>query len=204
MQNKSVLAFIAVLCMALIVVTAMGVSAVGDDGGLSSDQISTSSEESSEIGSSSSESSSDENISSSEESSSTNSESKEDLSSDADSSESTSSGNTSSKKPIHTDGGGGGNFIEQNVTSSAGSLVSSQATSMIDGEYDEDYDDDEDHYVAQSGSAAKELYVIIGVVTVIAVLCIAGLIVVNVMFRKKYPKKSGAARRNPSATRRKK
>lgn len=203
MQNKSVLAFAAVLCMALIVATAMGVSAVGEDGELPSQPTSTSSEQSSEIGSSSSESSSDESISGSEESSSTNSESKEDISSNSGSEESSSS-NTSSKKPIHTDGGGGGNFIEQDVTSSTGSLVSSQATPMIAGEYNSDFDDDEDHYVAQAGSAAKELYIIIGVVTAIAVVCIAGLIIVNVMFRKKYPKTAGAARRNPSVTRRKK
>ena len=215
MLKNWALALINMLCIVLIVVSAITVSAVGEDDNLSSQQ---SSEKSSAVSQSSSSSKDNESVSSdssssdneSEDTSSTESDSESSDTSESDtstsdgdeeeedSSDSTSSKKTSSKKPIHSTGGHGNTFISQNVTTSAPSTILSSVASTVSTEYFESYDDDEEHYVAHSNSAAKAVYKIIWIPIVLIVLCTGGLITANVMFRKKYPKKAegSASRRN--------
>ncbi len=220
MLKKSALALFNVFCIALIVVCAMAASAVGEQEGEPSENSSTGSvvitssdsETSSEVGGdSSAESSSEENgslsseISSDSESDSSSSE--VDSSNDNGSSETSSSG-TSSKKPIHSTGDHGNTFIDQDLTSDSTSTdndtESSSSVSVTSSVSSDVYcgtDEDIDNYVGRTNSAANQVYKIIWIPIVLIVLCIGGLVTVNILFRKKYPKApaNGATRRKKSS-----
>lgn len=201
-----------VLCIVLIVVSAMTVSAVGEEDSSSqqsSEASSVTEQPSSSLDNDSStdstvsddeseDTSSSESDSESSDASESDASSTDDDSSDADSSDSTSSKKTSSKKPIHSTGGHGNTFISQDVTTGTQSVITSSAAPTVSVDYDESYDDDEEHYVAHSKSAANAIYKIIWIPIVLIVLCTGGLVTANVMFRKKYPKKTegGAGRRS--------
>ena len=221
MLKNWALALFNVLCIVLIVTSAITVSAVGENDGVTSQEsveVSSINEQSSysvddefSLVNSSSESesfSSDSSVSDNTDSSDlleSDTSSTVETSSDESSSDSTSSKNTSSKKPIHSTGGHGGTFIEQDVTSSRQSVTTSSTVSTTSTEslesYVEDEDEDVDHYVAHSKSAANAVLKLIWIPIVLIVLCTGGLITANVMFRRKYPKKAddGAVRRSKNA-----
>ncbi len=167
----------------------------------SSTQPSNSSAESSSVSldSSSAESSSSEvdNSSSETGTSSEDSSSSQIGESSSDSSESSANSSevTSSKKPVHTGGGGGANFISQDVTT--GSNISDfkislpSSTSQNTSGAEDEYVDSEDHYVAEAERFSGGLDIVAWIAGVIAVLCIGGLVAVNVMFRKNFPNQSG-------------
>lgn len=219
MLKKLALALFNVLCIVLIVVSAITVSAVGEEDSSSSQgssevsSVASQSSSSSDSGSSSTDSTSSDNESENASSDSSDSLNSSDStesdtssadgdSSDESSSDSTSSKNTSSKKPIHSTGGHGNTFISQDVTTGTQSVITSSATSTVSVDYDESYDDDEEHYVARSKSAASAVLKLIWIPIVLIVLCTGGLITANVMFRKKYPKKAeGGATRRTSKSR---
>ena len=212
MLKNWALALFNVLCIVLIVVSAMTVSAVGEEDSSSqqsSEASSVTEQPSSSLDNDSStdstvsddeseDTSSSESDSESSDASESDASSTDDDSSDADSSDSTSSKKTSSKKPIHSTGGHGNTFISQDVTTGTQSVITSSAAPTVSVDYDESYDDDEEHYVAHSKSAANAIYKIIWIPIVLIVLCTGGLVTANVMFRKKYPKKTegGAGRRS--------
>ncbi len=217
MLKKYALALFNVLCIALIVASAMAVSAVGEQGGVSSQEGSSSSSSSvlSNAGSSSdnskvssTESSSTDSTnsaasSSSESSSDISSSSSKDSSSDENSSTNTSSGNTSSKKPIHSTGDHGNTFIDQDFTSGTESTTTNVSTpdaSLISSDYNEGIDIEIDNFVGRTNSAANQIYKIIWIPIVMAVICVGALVTVNILFRKKYPKaqSNAAARRDTS------
>ena len=56
--------------------------------------------------------------------------------------------------------------------------------------------------MARATTIANDIYKVIWIPMLLIVLCIAALVIVNVMFRKKYPKtaKSGASRRGRSSS----
>ncbi len=217
MLKKSALALFNVLCIVLIVVSAITVSAVGEgdvsssqessevssvteqpSSSVDSDSVSTDSDTS---GAESDDLSSDDGSSDSSDSSESDTSSIDGDSSEESSSDSTSSKNTSSKKPVHTTGGHGNTFISQDVTTGTQSVITSSAASTVSADYNESYDDDEEHYVARSKSAASAIYKLIWIPIVLIVLCVGGLVTANVMFRKKYPKKAegGASRRSANS-----
>lgn len=212
MLKNGALALFNVLCIVLIVVSAITVSAVGEEDSSSQQSSETSSVTEQPSSSSDNDSSSTDSTVSNNESEDTSSiesdlESSDTSESDTssidgdsseeDSSDSTSSKNTSSKKPIHSTGGHGNTFISQDVTTGTQSVITSSAAPTVSVDYFESYDDDEEHYVARSNSAASAIYKIIWIPIVLIVLCTGGLVTANVMFRKKYPKKAegGVSRR---------
>ncbi len=217
MLKNLALALFNVLCIVLIVVSAITVSAVGEEDSslsqgsseTSSAASQTSSSSDSDVSSSTDATSSDnesDSTSSGDGSSDSSDSSELDTSSvDSDSSvessfDSTSSKNTSSKKPVHSTGGHGNTFISQDVTTGNQSVITSSAAPTVSVDYVES-SDDEEHYVARSNSAASEIYKIIWIPIVLIVLCTGGLVTANVMFRKKYPKKAedSAVRRSKNA-----
>lgn len=213
MLKNLAMALFNVLCIVLIVVSAITVSAVGEEDSSSQQSSEASSVTEQPSSSLDNDSSSTDSTASDDESEDTSSaenssESSDSLESDTsstdgdsseeDSSDSTSSKNTSSKKPIHSTGGHGNTFISQDVTTGTQNVITSSAAPTVSVDYDESYYDDEEHYVAHSKSAANAIYKIIWIPIVLIVLCTGGLVTANVMFRKKYPKKTegGAGRRS--------
>ena len=220
-MNKHLTALLVViLCMALAVTFGMTAMAT-ESGDGSSEGGSASSEQitSSETDSVSTSTSSDSETSSGDE---TNSESgassgdetssgDENSSNEGTSSDSTSSGTTSSKvnKPIYSGGDADGNkFVEQDFSSGTSSTTSSTVSTtsssitVSDEPIGDEYVDDpehDDHFQGQATTVAGDIYKIIWIPAVISVLCIAALITVNVMFKKKYPKgqKSGSSHEGP-------
>ncbi len=226
-MNKRLTAIIAViLCMALSVMFGMTVTATETDGqssttSVSSEQtVDTSSTESTgtETSSESDVSSDAQSEVSSGESTSSEATDSGDGSSNTDTnstSGSTSSETTSSKvnKPIYSGGGADGNkFVEQDFSSGTSSTTSSTVSTTsssvtvsdepIGDEYVDDPEGDENHYQSKATTVAGDIYKIIWIPALISVLCIAALVTVNVMFKKKYPKTSksgsdnGPRRRN--------
>lgn len=77
----------------------------------------------------------------------------------------------------------------------------SSEAEMISSDISESVDEEEiDYFQAKVASASKGIYKIIWIPIVLSILCIGGLVTVNVLFRKKYPKKGTAPsrRRNKS------
>lgn len=218
MNKKLVSAFAVIICMVLIAVAAMTVSATGEEGNNSS-YASVSSEQTG-TGSSSVQTSSGETVSrddSSKESSSAGGQtsSDNDTSSEIEpSSESTTSsevktsstGSTSSeKRPINSTGGhGGSTFIEQNVSqiASQNTGTTSSEAELISSEYSEGTDEEIDHFVARATTIANDIYKIIWIPITLAVICVIALVTVNVLFKKKYPKtaRSGVSRREKTTS----
>ena len=205
MNKKITAVLVIVLCMAIAVAFGMTVSATEGDGS-SSSVVSASSEDSST--SSTEQTSSDVSADSStdETSSEEGTSSEGDTSSDEEASSeegSTSSETTSSKphKPITSGGNPDSNkFVDETGSQLASeNVVSTDDThddDLISNEYEDGVDEELDEYYEgdESGFVADDIYKVIWIPITIAVLCIVGLIVVNVMFKKKYPKaKSGAA-----------
>ncbi len=211
-MNKRLTAILVViLCMSLSVMFGMTATATESDSSeptssVSSEQGgSTSSTEStdSEVTSSETESGSD-IISSGDGTSSDATGSGDGTSSDTSSdSGSTSSETTSSKvnKPIYSGGDADGNkFVEQDFSSGTSSTASSKPSTTsssvtvsdepIGDDYVDDPEGDEDHFQGEATYVASDIYKIIWIPAVISVLCIAALITVNIMFKKKYPKTS--------------
>ena len=221
-MNKRLTAILVViLCMALTVAVGISVSATEGDGSVSSvesvssdSSVASSSEETSSLTSSETAASSDsemssEQVTSSEESNS----SEEETSSDSEvsseeatgSEEETSSQETSSKKPITSGGAHDGNtFIEQTGSelASDNSVSGTGDDEPISSDYAEGVEDEiGDEYQGNTSFVSDKIYKIIWIPIVFAVLCIAGLVVVNILFRKKYPKaKAGASRRGRSSS----
>ncbi len=213
MNKKTTAVLVAVLCMALIVVFGMTATATEPDGSsssatsVSSEQSTTSSEETNSDASNDTSISSSDEASSGEETSSgegTTSDSETSSGEGTSSDEETSSEETTSSKPnkpITSGGGHGSTFVDE-----TGSQLASENTvstelevgeDFISGDYNEGIDEDIDEYYQgeEQGFVADNIYKIIWIPITIALLCIVGLIVVNVMFKKKYPKvKSGTAR----------
>lgn len=216
MNKRLVSAFAVIICMAIMTVAAMTVSATGENESESSNVSVSSSEQTGTISSEAqtssdvtdSESSSDktESESSSEvqTSSKNDTSSGKETSSEESNSGGTSSTGTTSRKPIHSGGGhGGSTFIDQDgsdlASQNAGTTVTSSEAELISSDYSEGTDEEiHNPFIARAVSAADDIYRIIWIPIVIAVLCIGGLVAVNIMFRKKYPKKSasGASRRS--------
>lgn len=215
-----------VLCMALIVAWSMTAMATEPDGSSSQQGSATSSQASepdTDVSSSetqSTDSSGSSDASSGDETSSgdgTSSEDGNDSSSEVTSGDETSSGEgttsdetTSSKpsKPIYSDGGGGGStFIEEDSSQlaslNASTVVNSVASDEpISSEYVETDEEIGEYYQTKTTLVADDLVKYIWIPITVAVLCIAALITVNIMFRKKYPKKAknGASRRSGSSS----
>ena len=193
-MNKKLISFFAVvLCVSLLVFASIAASATElEDSSADTSVTSVNADVSTvESNNDDTESGTDTDINSQEQTSS------EDVSSaeKAESSESpTSSSTTSSKvnKPIHSGGmSGSGTFVD-NVPSQN---VSTEIEEPISSEYVEGTDEEIDYYQGKATTVASDIYKIIWIPAVISVLCIAALVTVNVMFRKKYPKaKSGATR----------
>lgn len=215
MNKRIALALSAILCMVLIATAAITVSATGEDG--DSGNNDSSSSISSLVDSSSSTSTSSEQTGGNEDENDGDEEDNEDgkdeennSSADSDKDEETetssaASSSASSHAPIISDGGHGGNtFIEQDVsqlTSLNTGTMSSEAV-LISSDYSEGTDEELEHYVARATTIANDIYKVIWIPILLIVLCIAALVIVNVMFRKKYPKtaKSGASRRGRSSS----
>lgn len=215
MNKRIALALSAILCMVLIATAAITVSATGEDG--DSGNNDSSSSISSLVDSSSSASTSSEQTGGNEDENDGDEEDNEDgkdeennSSADSDKDEETetssaASSSASSHAPIISDGGHGGNtFIEQDVsqlTSLNTGTTSSEAV-LISSDYSEGTDEELEHYVARATTIANDIYKVIWIPILLIVLCIAALVIVNVMFRKKYPKtaKSGASRRGRSSS----
>lgn len=220
MNKKLSAILVVILCMALMVAFGMTAAATEPDGSSStetsvsseqsttSSSIETSSDTTTSDASSEAASSSDEQNSSGEETSSEGETSSEtDTSSDE---ETSSEGTTSSKpnKPITS----GGNPDSSKFIDETGSQLASENQVSTDGEHDEDfvsgeYEDgvdeelDEEYEGENGGFVADGIYKIIWIPITVAVLCIVALVVVNVMFRKKYPKnKKGASHDRRSST----
>lgn len=211
------------LCMALIVAWGMTAAATEPDQS-NSEQSSVTSSQTSDLntdGSSTGSDSSDSSDGSSgDETSSgdgTSSEDGNESSSEVTSGDETSSGEgtasdgtTSSKpsKPIYSDGGGGGNtFIDEDPSQlaslNASTVVNSVASDEpISSEYTETDEEIEEYYQTKTSLVADGLVKYLWIPITIAVLCIAALITVNIMFRKKYPKKAknGVSRRSGSSS----
>ena len=214
MNKRIALALSAILCMVLIATAAITVSATGEDGDSGNND---SSSISSLVDSSSSTSTSSEQTGGNEDENDGDEEDNEDgkdeennSSADSDKDEETetssaASSSASSHAPIISDGGHGGNtFIEQDVsqlTSLNTGTMSSEAV-LISSDYSEGTDEELEHYVARATTIANDIYKVIWIPILLIVLCIAALVIVNVMFRKKYPKtaKSGASRRGRSSS----
>ena len=215
MNKRIALALSAILCMVMIATAAITVSATGEDG--DSGNNDSSSSISSLVDSSSSTSTSSEQTGGNEDENDGDEEDNEDgkdeennSSADSDKDEETetssaASSSASSHAPIISDGGHGGNtFIEQDVsqlTSLNTGTMSSEAV-LISSDYSEGTDEELEHYVARATTIANDIYKVIWIPILLIVLCIAALVIVNVMFRKKYPKtaKSGASRRGRSSS----
>ena len=215
MNKRIALALSAILCMVLIATAAITVSATGEDG--DSGNNDSSSSISSLVDSSSSTSTSSEQTGGNEDENDGDEEDNEDgkdeennSSADSDKDEETetssaASSSASSHAPIISDGGHGGNtFIEQDVsqlTSLNTGTMSSEAV-LISSDYSEGTDEELEHYVARATTIANDIYKVIWIPILLIVLCIAALVIVNVMFRKKYPKtaKSGASRRGKTSS----
>ena len=215
MNKRIALALSAILCMVMIATAAITVSATGEDG--DSGNNDSSSSISSLVDSSSSTSTSSEQTGGNEDENDGDEEDNEDgkdeennSSADSDKDEETetssaASSSASSHAPIISDGGHGGNtFIEQDVsqlTSLNTGTTSSEAV-LISSDYSEGTDEELEHYVARATTIANDIYKVIWIPILLIVLCIAALVIVNVMFRKKYPKtaKSGASRRVRSSS----
>ncbi len=220
MYKRLTALFTVVLCMALIVAWGMTATATepnessSQQGSVVSSQTSTPDTDVSSSESASTDSSDSSNDSSSEETSSgEGTSSSEETSSDEDTSSgegSTSSEVASSKvnKPIYSTGGSGGStFIEQDPSQlaslNASTVVNSVASDEpISSEYTETDEEIEEFYQTKTSFVADGLVKYLWIPISIAVLCIAALITVNIMFRKKYPKKAknGASRRSGSST----
>lgn len=214
MNKRIALALSAILCMVMIATAAITVSATGEDGDSGNND---SSSISSLVDSSSSTSTSSEQTGGNEDENDGDEEDNEDgkdeennSSADSDKDEETetssaASSSASSHAPIISDGGHGGNtFIEQDVsqlTSLNTGTMSSEAV-LISSDYSEGTDEELEHYVARATTIANDIYKVIWIPILLIVLCIAALVIVNVMFRKKYPKtaKSGASRRGRSSS----
>lgn len=222
MNKKLSAILVVILCMALTVAFGMTAAATEPDGSSStetsvsseqsttSSSIETSSDTTTSDVSSEAASSSDEQNSSGEETSSegeTSSETDTDTSSDE---ETSSEGTTSSKpnKPITS----GGNPDSSKFIDETGSQLASENQVSTDGKHDEDFisgeyeegvdeELDEEYEGENGGFVADGIYKIIWIPITVAVLCIVALVVVNVMFRKKYPKnKKGASHDRRSST----
>lgn len=214
-----------VLCMALVVAWSMTAMATEPDGSSSqqgsvtSSQTSqtdtdfNSSETQSTDSSDSSDASSGDEVSSEDGTSSENgNESSSEVTSGDETSSvdgTSSSDTTTSKpnKPIYSDGGGGGStFIEQDPSQlaslNASTVVNSVASDEpISSEYIETDEEIDEYYQTKTSLVADGLVKYIWIPITVAVLCIAALITVNILFRKKYPKKAknGASRRSGSS-----
>lgn len=227
MYKRLTALFTVVLCMALIVAWGMTAAAT-EPNESNSQQASVTSSQTSEPetdGSSSesagTDSSDGSDASSGEETSSgdgTSSENENTSSSGDVSGDETSSGegtasqdNTSSKpsKPIYSTGGSGGStFIEQDSSQlaslNASTVVNSVASDEpISSEYVENTDEEiEEYYQTKTSHVADGLVKYLWIPITIAVLCIAALITVNIMFKKKYPKKAknSVSRRSDSSS----
>ncbi len=209
MYKRLTAAFAVMLCLALLTAFGMTASATGEGDGESqptSSAVSSTEADSSEASSSTDTSSSevsDGEQSSSELSSSSDSSSSSDTSSETDSessdssdasSENSSSGTTSSR-PHNTIHSGGNyrddHFIPQDFTSSTSSQDSAASSNTDSTSSDvTSYTDsaDEEQYKGKAVSLADGIYKYLWIPVVIALLCIGGLVAVNAMFRKKYPK----------------
>ncbi len=228
MNKRLTAVFAVVLCMALSVAFGMSVTATENDGSnssvasVSSEQAvisstdATSSSVSSDTSvSSDSETGSEQGVSSEMSTSSTvgtSSEaamsSEEDISSD----EGTVSDNTTSSKPNNPITSGGAHDSNTHIEQTGSELASDNMFSGVDSsasassdvtssgvQGEEQYEEEE--YQGKASYVANWFYKLIWIPIVMAVLCIAGLVVVNVMFRKKYPKaKQGASRRERSSS----
>lgn len=213
MNKKLSAILVVILCMALTVAFGMTAAATEPDGSsstetsVSSEQSTTSSSTETSSDTTTSDVSSDSASSSQEQNSSgegTSSEGETSSEIGTSSDEETSSeGTTSSKpnKPITS----GGNPDSSKFIDETGSQLASENQVSTDGEHDEDfisgeYEDgvdeeiDEEYEGENGGFVADDIYKIIWIPITVAVLCIVALVVVNVMFRKKYPKnKKGAS-----------
>lgn len=129
---------------------------------------------------------------SSSESDSSDETSSNELSSDEMSSdEQTSSSGTSSKKPITSQGSGGGSTFIDESGSQIGQNNSSTTVSvpgnLIGTEQDdEEEEDDGNHFTGKTTFAATSIYKIIWLPILLIVLCVGGLVYVNVFVKKQY------------------
>lgn len=230
-MNKRLTAILVViLCMSLSVMFGMTVTATESDsseptssvsseqGGSTSSTESTGNESTdSEVTSSETESGSDVTSSGDGTSSDVTSSGDETSSDTSSGSGSTSSETTSSKvnKPIYSGGDADGNkFVEQDFSSGTSSTASSKPSTTsssvtvsdepIGDEYVDDPEGDEDHFQGEATYVASDIYKIIWIPAVISVLCIAALITVNIMFKKKYPKTSRGGSSNSEGPHRRK
>lgn len=154
------------------------------DEGIGSDESSEENESSSSDESSGDETSSDE--SSSEESSDESSEDGE--SSDESSEEETSSEETSSKKPIYSNGAGGGStFIDENdsqIAEGNSSIVSSEPTTSSGTSSTGEIQPEDEHFEGEATTVKDKIFKVIWIPIVVSVLCIAGLVYVNLFWNK--------------------
>ena len=109
--------------------------------------------------------------------------------------ENTSSGTTSSKvnRPIQSTGQGGNNFIDQDGDQLASQNAStSSGTASGDGlvseGYVEDDDSDTNFFQGKATTVAENIYKVIWIPILLALICVAALVFVNIWFNKKYPK----------------
>lgn len=219
MKNTISYILVMVLCISVMLAATATVMATEEGGQDSASSVSTatsveqdsssSDSSSTESDLSSSSSNLDTNSNSSETSSdqsstdSSSSDSEESSSESSSSEDSTSSGNmssdTTSSTPQNSGGitsagaGGGHTFIDEtgSAVSGIGGNESTETSSAIDQEDHEDFVEDEDHYETDVTSQRARILRWIWIPSIIAALCIAALVYVNIKFRSLF--KTGAA-----------
>lgn len=106
--------------------------------------------------------------------------SSDDTSSDDSTSDDTSSGDTTSKRPVTDGGNGAGNtFIDENGSQVLGGNTSPNDSSAIEPE-------DENHFQNETTTAAVSIYKVIWIPILLCIVCIIGLVYVNIFMRPRF------------------